>query len=178
VTGTLVGSVAVTVGDQAPDFTLPDANNVPVTLSELLTSRAALLVFYPFAFSRICSGELSAVREDLASFQNHQVQVLGISTDPTPTLQAWSRHEGYTFPLLSDFWPHGETARSYGVFQAKAGMAIRGTFLVERSGTVAFAELKGPGEVRDQAGWRRAVAALSAVDATDSAPSGTRPGGV
>ncbi|GAA2000143.1 peroxiredoxin [Nakamurella flavida] len=151
----------VAVGDRAPDFTLPDANNVPVTLSELLVSKAVLLVFYPFAFSRICSGELSAVRDDLASFQNHHVQVLGISTDPPPTLQAWSRAEGYSFPLLSDFWPHGETARAYGCFLAKAGMAVRGTFLVEPSGTVVFAEVKGPGEVRDQAGWRRAVAALS-----------------
>lgn len=167
-------AAAVRTGDLAPSFTLPDANNVPVSLADLLITRAVLLVFYPFAFSRICSGELGAVRDDLQSFQNHQVQVLGISTDPTPTLQAWSRAEGYTFPLLSDFWPHGEISRRYGVFMDRSGMAVRGTFLIDPTGRVVFAEVKGAGEVRDQAAWRRAVAALP-QGGTDGSAAGVAP---
>ena len=150
----------VDVGTSAPDFSLPDANRTPVTLSEFRGSKAALVVFYPFAFSRVCTSELCAVRDDLAAFQNDAVQILAVSTDPVPALKAWSDQQGYQFPLLSDFWPHGAVAQQYGVFFEQAGMALRGTFLVGTDGVVSFAEVNGPGEARDQAGWRRAVDAL------------------
>ena len=83
-----------------------------------------------------------------------------------PSLHAWAEQQGYQFPLLSDFWPHGAVARSYGVFHEQAGMAVRGTFLVDRDGVVRFAEVNGPGEARDQEGWHRAVDALAATIAT------------
>jgi len=84
------------------------------------------------------------------------------ATDTAQSLKAWSLAQGYTFPLLSDFWPHGEVAKAYGVFFDKAGMALRGTFLVDVDGVIRFAEANGPGEARDQAAWKRAVAALPA----------------
>lgn len=149
------------VGESAPAFTLSDADRQPVSLSDFAGKKSVLLVFYPFAFSGICTGELCAVRDDLPSFSNDQVQVLAISTDPTFTLKAWAQDQGYTFPLLSDFWPHGEVAKAYGVFNADAGMAIRGTFLVDQDGIVRFAEVNQPGEPRDQDAWRRAIAALA-----------------
>jgi len=149
-------------GDPAPPFSVPDSDRHPVSLADYAGRSAVLLVFYPFAFSGICTGELCAVRDDLATFQNDRVQVLAISTDPTFALKAWAQAQGFTFPLLSDFWPHGEVANAYGVFNEQAGMAVRGTFLVDKQGTVAFAEVNGPGEPRDQAGWKRAVAALPA----------------
>ncbi len=150
----------IETGSEAPDFTLPDSNRSPVTLSDFRGKQAALLVFYPFAFSGTCTAELSALRDDLASFQNDRVQVLAISTDPAPALMAWAAAQGYQFPLLSDFWPHGKVAQSYGVFHEQGGMAVRGTFLVDLDGIVTFAEVNGPGEARDQSSWHRAVDAL------------------
>jgi len=79
---------------------------------------------------------------------------------PTFSLKAWSQAENYQFPLLSDFWPHGETAKAYGVFNETAGMAVRGTFLVDKEGVVRFAEVNQPGEARDQEGWKKALASL------------------
>ena len=152
--------MAPEVGTEAPDFTLKDQNNQEVSLSSFRGQRSVLVVFYPFAFSGICTGELCAVRDDLASFQNDSVQVLGVSVDSPFTLKAWADAEGYQFPLLSDFWPHGETAKAYGVFFEKAGMATRGTFLVDPEGVVRFAEVNGPGEPRDQNAWKQALAAV------------------
>ena len=154
--------MAPEVGSEAPDFTVRDQNNQEVTLSSFRGRQAVLLVFYPFAFSGICKGELYAVRDDLADFQNDDVQILAISTDHPYALKAWSESQGFDFPLLSDFWPHGEVSQAYGVFVEARGMASRGTFLVDKEGTIRFAERNGPGEPRDQSGWRKAVAALAA----------------
>jgi peroxiredoxin len=155
--------MAPEVGTEAPDFTLKDQNNQDVALSSFRGQRNVLLVFYPFAFSGICTGELCAVRDDLSSFQNDDVQVLAISVDHPFALKAWSEAQGFDFPLLADFWPHGEVAKAYGVFNADRGMAVRGTFLVDVEGVVRFAEVNQPGQARDQEGWRKAVAALAAV---------------
>ena len=154
--------MAPEVGSQAPDFTLKDQNNQDVALSSFRGERSVLVVFYPFAFSGLCTGELCAIRDDLGDFQNDEVQVLAISADPVYALKAWSEAQGFEFPLLSDFWPHGEVARAYGVFNDARGMAVRGTFLVDADGVVRFAEVNGPGQPRDQNGWRTAVAALAA----------------
>ncbi len=154
--------MALQVGTIAPDFTLPDANKSPVSLSSFRGQQAVLLVFYPFAFSGTCTAELCQIRDDLGSFETDDVQVLAISTDTAQSLKAWSLAQGYTFPLLSDFWPHGDVAKTYDVFFDKAGMALRGTFLVDVDGVIQFSEANGPGEPRDQAAWKRAVAALPA----------------
>ncbi|MFD5829105.1 peroxiredoxin [Lentzea sp. NPDC060358] len=154
--------MAVDVGAQAPDFTLKDQNKQPVTLSSFRGASAVLLVFYPFAFSGICRGELCQLRDELAVYEDASVQVLGVSVDTPYALKAWAEQEGYRFPLLSDFWPHGAVATSYGVFNSTSGMAVRGTFLVDQAGVVRFAEVNSPGEARDQSGWKQAVAALRA----------------
>ena len=152
--------MAPEVGTEAPDFTLQDQNKQPVTLSSFRGEKAVLLVFYPFAFSGVCTGELNELREDLGTFQNDHVQVLPISVDHPFALKAWAEARDYRFPLLSDFWPHGAVAQQYGVFNDKAGFALRGTFLVRTDGTLAFTEVNGPGEARDQDGWRKALSAL------------------
>lgn len=150
----------VEVGTQAPDFTLKNQNNEPVTLSSFRGQRNVLLVFYPFAFSGICSGELCQLRDDLSTYEDENVTTLAISTDPGFALKAWSEREGFKFDLLSDFWPHGQVASAYGVFNERAGMANRGTFLIDTTGTVRFAELNEPGQARDQGAWKRAISAL------------------
>jgi peroxiredoxin len=154
--------MAVEVGTKAPDFTLNDYNRQPVTLSSFQGDKSVLLVFYPFAFSGICTGELCQVRDELAEYTDKNVQVIGVSIDSPFTLKAWAEHEGYKFPLLSDFWPHGEVATLYGVFNEKAGLANRGTFLIDKAGVVRFTEINQPGEARNQDAWKKAVAELAA----------------
>ena len=154
--------MTVEVGSPAPDFTLKNQDGQEVSLSDFRGDKAVLLVFFPFAFSGICTGELCSVRDDLSSFQNDDVQVLGISCDTTWSLKVFAQQEGYEFPLLSDFWPHGATAESYGVFSSDLGFAFRGTFLIDKDGVVRFAEHNGPGDARDQQGWRDALKDLAA----------------
>lgn len=153
--------MAVEVGSEAPDFTLSDYNREKVSLSSFRGNKNVLLVFYPFAFSGVCTGELCQVRDELADYQNDEIQILGVSVDSPFTLKAWSKQEGYEFPLLSDFWPHGDVAKSYGVFNEAAGMSNRGTFLIDKEGVIQFAEMNQPGEARDQNVWKKAIATLS-----------------
>lgn len=153
------------VGSPAPDFRLSDQHGQEVSLTDLLDDggpRAALLVFYPFAFSGTCTGELCEIRDDLSAFANDEVQVVGISCDPKHALRAWADAEGYQFPLLSDFWPHGGVAKAYGVFMPGLGFATRGSFLVDASGVVRWSTVQGPGQARDTQAYRDAVAALRA----------------
>ncbi|MGU3499567.1 peroxiredoxin [Mycobacterium sp. C31M] len=147
------------VGTTAPDFTLKDQNGRPVTLSAL-RPRNVLLVFFPLAFTPICQGELGEIRDRLAEYQSDDTAVLAISVGPPPTHKTWAAEHGFDFPLLSDFWPHGAVARSYGVFNDATGYPNRGTFAIDADGVIRFAEVKDPGVPREPADWRRALEAL------------------
>jgi peroxiredoxin len=151
----------IEVGAVAPDFVLKDQNNQEVRLSDFRGRKNVLVVFYPLAFTGTCQGELCSVRDNISDFVSDEVQVLTISVDSPYSHKVWGQREGYDFPLLSDFWPHGGVAREYGVFNEKFGFANRGTFLVDKEGVVRFAELNGPGEARDQDAWRKAIADLA-----------------
>ena len=151
----------LSVGDTAPEFSLRDQDKQEVSLAEL-RGAPVLLVFYPFAFSGLCTGELCQLRDELADYTDAGVKVLAISTDPTFSLKAFREQQGFDFPLLSDFWPHGATAQAYDAFNEKAGMALRATFLVDADGKVAFAEVNQPGDARAQSGWKDAVTQLAA----------------
>ncbi|WP_099250278.1 peroxiredoxin [Mycobacterium sp. shizuoka-1] len=150
------------VGSPAPDFTLKDQNGQPVTLSAFQGAKNVLLVFFPLAFTGICQGELDYVRDHLPEFENDDTATLAISVGPPPTHKVWATQSGFLFPVLSDFWPHGAVAQAYGVFNDDAGISNRGTFVIDRSGIVRFAECKQPGEARDQAVWVEALAAVGA----------------
>ena len=154
--------MAVEVGDLAPDFVLKDQNNQQYTLSQFKGERSVLLVFYPLAFSGICSGELCSLRDDLPRFSNDAVQLLTVSVDSVFAHKVWAEQEGFDFPLLSDFWPHGGVAESYGVFDDKKGLALRGTFLIDREGIVRYRVINGIPDARNQAEYIDAVARLSA----------------
>ena len=153
--------MTLSVGDVAPEFSLPDQDKQIVSLAEL-RGTPVLVVFYPFAFSGLCTGELCQLRDELAVYTDAGVKVLAISTDPVFSLKAFREKEGFEFPLLSDFWPHGAVAQSYGVFNDTVGMALRGTFLIDVSGVVRFAEVNAAGQARDQDSWKKAVASLKA----------------
>ncbi|GAB4107515.1 peroxiredoxin [Micromonospora taraxaci] len=148
----------IEVGAEAPDFVLKDQNNQEVRLSDFRGRRAVLLVFYPLAFTGTCQGELREVRDNLDEYANDDVQVLTVSVDSVYSHKIWADREGYQFPMLADFWPHGGVAQAYGVFNDVAGFANRGTFVIDRTGVVRFAEMNGPGEARDQLAWRKAIA--------------------
>lgn len=147
----------IAVGAEAPDFLLRDQNNQEVRLSDFRGDKSVLLVFYPLAFTGTCQGELCEVSENLDTYANAEVQVLTISVDSVYSHKVWADQEGYDFPLLSDFWPHGAVAQAYGVFNAERGYANRGTFVIDKAGIVRFSEMNMPGEARDQAGWRKAL---------------------
>ncbi|GAB2459968.1 peroxiredoxin [Jatrophihabitans fulvus] len=150
----------IQVGEQAPDFTLKDQNNEEVSLASFRGEKAVLLVFYPLAFTGICTGELHHLRDNLPTFQNDDVQVLTVSVDSAYSHKIFSERESFEFPLLADFWPHGAVAQAYGVFLEPAGIANRGTFLIDKDGIVRFAEMNGPGEGRDPAAWEAAIKSL------------------
>jgi mycoredoxin-dependent peroxiredoxin len=148
------------VGSDAPDFTLRDHNQQPFTLSSFRDVKNVLLVFFPLAFTGICQGELDEIRDHLPDYENDDTATLAISVGPPPTHKVWAIQSGFTFPVLSDFWPHGAVSQAYGVFNDDAGVANRGTFVVDRAGIIRFAEMKRPGERRDQSLWTDALKEL------------------
>lgn len=152
----------VGVGDPAPDFELPDTHGTPVRLSAL-RGNPVVVVFFPFVFSGICTSELCELRDNIAEFADHGARLLAVSTDAMFAQRAWAESEGFGFDLLSDFWPHGQTARAYGVLDETNGHALRGSFLVDADGVVRWAVVNPRGQARDLDGYRSALAALAAV---------------
>jgi peroxiredoxin len=150
--------LAVEVGDGAPDFELKDHHGAPVRLSGL-RGRNVVLVFYPLAFSGVCTGELCEIRDELPTLGD-DVQVLAVSVDSMFALRAWADQEKYQFPLLSDFWPHGGTAQRYGVFDDERGVAKRGTFIIDTEGVVRWKVVNAIPDARDIGEYREALAAL------------------
>ena len=146
-------------GEPAPDFSLTDTHGAPVRLADLRGTRVAL-VFVPFAFSGVCTDELCELRDNLEVFTAAGVRLLVVSCDPVHSLRAWGEHEGYTFDLLSDFWPHGAAAAAYGVFDAERGRALRGSFLIDADGVVRWAVVNPAGQARSLDRYREALAAL------------------
>lgn len=149
------------VGQAAPDFTLKDQHGKDVSLSDFKGVKNVVVVFYPFAFSGICTGELCEIRDDLGAFDSDQVQVLAVSCDHMFTQRAWSDAQGFFFPVLSDFWPHGATAQAFGVFNQSGGFSTRGTFLIDSDGIVRWTLVNGPSERRDFAGYHAALKQLT-----------------
>ncbi len=127
--------MSASIGQQAPDFTLRSTQG-EITLSQFQGDKAVAVVFYPFTFTSVCEGELCALRDDLSIFESEGVQVLAISCDAAPAQKLWGEQNGWTFPVLSDFWPHGAVAQAYGVFNDKLGCANRATFLIDTSGKI------------------------------------------
>jgi mycoredoxin-dependent peroxiredoxin len=126
------------LGGEAPDFTLRDQFGQDVTLSSYRGRKAVLLLFYPFAFSGVCTGEMAGIRARLADFLTFDTEVLAISCDPVYALRTFADQDRLNFPLLSDFWPHGEVARAYDVFDEQIGAALRSSYVVDKAGTLAW----------------------------------------
>lgn len=153
--------MSVEVGQAAPEFTLKDQAGNDVSLSDYRGKQPVVLVFHAFTFTGVCQGELCEIRDDPSTFENANAAVLSISCDTRHAQAQWAEQQGFSFPVLSDFWPHGEVARAYGVFNEQLGCANRGSFVIDRDGivvaTFASANLGTP---RARAEYEAALANL------------------
>lgn len=152
--------MAVEVGQEAPDFELSNQHGEPVKLSDFRGKKNVVLMFYPFAFTSVCTGELCAIRDERTDFINDDTQVLSISCDPMYSLKVFADQENLSHPLLSDFWPHGAVSKAYGVFLDDKGFATRGTFVIDKDGIVRWSVVNSPGDARSNDEYRAALAAL------------------
>lgn len=152
--------MTIAIGDVAPDFELKDQSGSKVSLSSFKSKKNVVLVFIPFSFTGTCTGELCAIRDDISVFENDNVQVLAVSCDSMHTQKIFAAQEGYTFPVLADFWPHGAVAQAYGIFNADIGCALRGTFIIDKAGIVRWSVVQGLGDARNNGDYKTAIAAL------------------
>ena len=127
--------MSVAVGDRAPNFELLDQDANEVTRASL-EGRKALVVFIPFPFSGICEAELCSIRDNLARLNDMDANVAVITCDTRFVHKKWAEDQGFEFPLLSDFWPHGATSRTYGSFNEEKGVANRMTYVLDETGVV------------------------------------------
>ncbi|MCR6032743.1 redoxin domain-containing protein [Nocardioides sp. zg-579] len=139
----------IALGCVAPDFTLRDQFGQDVTLSSYRGQKAVAILFFPYAFSGVCTGELTGVRDRLAEFLTFDTEVLAISCDPMHALRAFADADGLNFPLLSDFWPHGEVTRAYDVFNERTGAPRRSSYVLDRDGVLRWSVHNPTSEGRD-----------------------------
>lgn len=148
------------VGEYAPDFTLMDQGRRPVSVSDLHGKRS-LIVFFPFAFSRTCQGELCTIRDNLHSLDAADANVVAISCDHFYSNRAWTEQEGFGFKILSDYWPHGAVSRAYGCFDEQIGCALRATFVLDESGVIrAIISTENIGQAREFDSYQEALASI------------------
>ncbi|MBD9731559.1 peroxiredoxin [Streptomyces sp. H28] len=141
--------MAIKAGDKAPGFELKDNHGRTVRLSDFRGRNNVVLVFYPFAFTGVCARELSELRDNLPRFADRDTRLLAVSNDSIHTLRVFAEQEGLEYPLLSDFWPHGEVSRAYGVFDEAKGCAVRGSFVIDTEGVVRWTVVNGLPDARD-----------------------------
>jgi mycoredoxin-dependent peroxiredoxin len=152
--------MAIEIGQPAPAFELKNPANEMVALADF-AGTAVFLVFYPFTFSGLCEGELCRIRDDFSQFEAAGVQVLAVSCDSRHAQRVWSEQQGFAFPVLSDFWPHGEAAKAYGVFNDALGCADRASFLIGADGVVVDTFATGDiGTPREAERYTEALAKL------------------
>jgi peroxiredoxin len=152
--------MAVEVGEQAPDFVLKDQHGTPVRLADFQGTKNVVLVFYPLAFSGVCTGELSTLRDDFPEVTGDDVALLTVSVDSTFVLRTWADRDHFAFSLLSDFWPHGQVAKLYGVFDEDKGVATRGTFIIDKAGVIRWKVVNPIPQARDVAEYKKVLAEL------------------
>jgi peroxiredoxin len=123
------------IGSPAPRFELIDQSRNPVSLDSLKGSKS-LVVFIPFPFTGNCDSEACAIRDQLSTLSGLDARVVVITCHAVPTAKRWADENGFEFPVLSDFWPHGEIAKAYGAFNEERGVANRYTFVLDEDGIV------------------------------------------
>lgn len=150
----------IEIGEVAPDFTLPNQHGEPIALSSYRGHKNVVLIFFPWAFSGICTGELCEISERITSLDNDETVTLAVSCDAKFSLRIFAEREGYTFNLLSDHWPHGGVTQAYDVFNDEAGCGNRGTFIIDKAGVVRYGIMQGIGDARDPREYEKVLASL------------------
>jgi len=144
--------MSLQIGNQAPSFTLHTSINETISLSDFAGEKNVLILFFPQAFTGVCTKELCAIRDDISRYQNTNAQVLGISVDSVFTLAKFKEEQQLNFPLLSDFNKEVSTAY-HSIYESFTGMNMKGVskrsaFLVDKAGTVQYAEvLESAGDI-------------------------------
>jgi peroxiredoxin len=134
--------MVVKTGDKAPEFDLEVTYRERVKLSDFRGRSNVLLVFHPFAFTAVCEEEARDLQENLESFRNAQTEIVFVSCDASAARQAWRRELGAEYTFASDFWSHGDVSKAYSVFNESTGAPHRGTFLIDKEGTVIWSLVK------------------------------------
>lgn len=149
-----------TVGSPAPAFTLKDQDRKDVSLADLV-GKKSLVVFIPFPFSSICSAELCTIRDNLSRLNDVDANVVVITCNTIHVHKKWSEEEGFTFPVLSDYWPHGAVAQAYGCFDEMVGAAKRTTYVLDADGVVR--EVIATGALTEPRDFESYTAALARI---------------
>ncbi len=152
--------MALAVGTPAPDFTLVHQDREEVRL-EYLKGKRTMIVFMPFPHTRTCDAESCEIRDNWSIFENLDANVVMITTHAVPTNRAWADRNGFRFPILSDYWPHGAVAREYDTFDEDHGYAKRTTYVLDSDGVirdVIASEVLG--EARPFSAYAEALAAV------------------
>ncbi len=132
----------VRVGDKAPDFSLPSTHDTIVSLSDYLGEKNVMISFIPAAWTPVCSDQWPGYNLAEGLFRDLDTVVIGISVDNVPTLYAWTRQMGeFWYPVVSDFWPHGAVAETYGVLRSD-GTAERAIIIVDKEGVIRLAHVE------------------------------------
>jgi peroxiredoxin len=139
-------------GDKAPDFALRASDKSLVKLSEQ-RGKNVVLLFFPFAFTGVCTKEMCQMRDSLADYEKLDAQILAVSVDSPYTLAKWKEEQGFNFPLLSDF--NKTASKKYDTLYKEFGMGMKGVakrsaFVIDKQGVVRYAEvLENAGEIPD-----------------------------
>lgn len=141
--------MTIATGDTAPVFDLQVDEHARVSLADFRGRSNVLLVFHPLAFTPICTEEALDLEANIESFRNAETEIVFVSCDTTAARQAWKKELGVSYVFASDFWPHGEAAKAYGIFDERSGLPLRGTFLIDKDGSVIWSLVKGMGEKRE-----------------------------
>ena len=139
----------IKVGMKGPGFVLPDQHGDKVDLAEL-RGRKVILSFHPLAFTPVCAKQMKALEENRAEFDKLNAVALGISVDSVPAKHAWAKDLGIKkTQLLSDFWPHGAVAASYGIFRDEDGYSERAVIILDEDGIMQWSKIYPISEVPD-----------------------------
>jgi len=129
-------------GEKAPDFTLPALSGKKISLSEFIGKKNVVISFIPAAWTPVCSDQWPGYNIAKDVFEQNNAVLLGISVDNIPTLFAWTNQMGSLwFDVLSDFWPHGQVAESYGVLRSD-GISDRTIIIIDKNGILRFAHVE------------------------------------
>lgn len=156
--------MSVSVGDKAPEFELRGTPENPVKLSDYQGDKNVVLLFFPLAWTPVCSNEMDHMRDNYEKYTNLDAEVLAVSVDSPFALKAWDAEQNFGFPLLSDF--NREVAPAYGALfddlMGLQGVAKRAAFVIDKTGVVRYAEVcPTAGELPDFDAIQKSLADLA-----------------